>query len=251
MKNIQLTFRALIIAGFFSVISCKDNASSKIKTTENSTHTTEVKDQNPESTQTENTSTDETQSPDGVAFFDAGIRAIEANNMSAAFKEFLAAANEGHALAQFNTGLMYEQGLGTDKNPEEAFLWYNKSANQGNSAAQFNLGVSYENGLGTTIDYTKANEWYRKASLQGDGLAVGNLGMLYMRGQGVEVNQVAGVALLIVSATIDTSPENQARKNISASRSLTPEMIAKAQTLSNEMSTAENILIPLDAYLNN
>ena len=67
-------------------------------------------------------------------------------------------------------------------------------------------------GLATKINFMKANEWYRKASIQGDGLAIGNLGMLYIRGQGVKENKVAGVALLLVSTSLDTSPQNQAEE---------------------------------------
>ena len=107
----------------------------------------------------------------------------------------------------------------------------------------------YENGRGTKIDFAKANEWYRKASVQGDALAIGNLGMLYVRGQGVKENKVAGVALLLMSATLDPSPENHAKRNISATRGLTAEMIAEAQALSGELSSAKNLLVPLDQYL--
>ena len=144
---------------------------------------------------------------------------------------------------------MYEQGIGVSKDEKEAVVWYGKSAAHGNSAAQFNLGVLYENGRGTKIDYTKANELYRKASAQGDPLAIGNLGMLYMRGQGVKENKVAGVALLLVSAYLDSSPQNHAKQNILATRDLTSEMITDAQTLAKEFSTAKNLLVPLDEYL--
>jgi TPR repeat protein len=186
----------------------------------------------------------------GIAHFEAGLKALEANNMPQAFQEFLGAAKEGHSDSQFNVALMYEQGLGVSKNEKEAFFWYGKSASQGNSGAQFNLGVLYENGIGTTIDFAKANEWYRKASEQGDGLAIGNLGMLYIRGQGVQENKVAGMALLLTSAFMDTSPENHARNNITATRGLTTAMFMEAQALSDEMSLAENVLVPLDIYLN-
>ena len=155
------------------------------------------------------------------ANFEAGIAAYEANDLPLAYKEFLAAAEEGHADSQFNVALMYEQGIGVGKDEKEAVVWYGKSAAQGNAAAQFNLGVLYENGRGTEIDFAKANEWYRKASVQGDALAIGNLGMLYVRGQGVKENKVAGVALLLVSATLDPSPENHAKRNIAATRGLT------------------------------
>lgn len=183
------------------------------------------------------------------ANFKAGVQAIDANNMPLAFKNFLIAAKEGHADSQFNVGLMYEKGIGTTKNEKEALIWYNKAAEQGNPGAQFNLGVLYENGIGTPIDYAKANKWYRKAAVQDDGLAIGNLGMLYIRGQGVKENKIAGIALLLLSAAVDQSPENNARKNITATRGLTTAMITEAQTLSDIMGKAPNLLVPLDQYL--
>ncbi len=183
------------------------------------------------------------------AHFKAGIAAYQNNNLPLAYKEFLAAAEEGHADSQFNVALMYEKGIGVDKDEKEAVIWYGKAAGQGNSAAQFNLGVLYENGRGTAVDFAKANEWYRKASVQGDALAIGNLGMLYVRGDGVKENKVAGVALLLMSATQDPSPENNAKRNITGTRGLTPEMVAEAQTLSGELSSAKNLLVPLDQYL--
>jgi TPR repeat protein len=184
-----------------------------------------------------------------VAGFDEGIAAYQANNMPLAYKEFLAAAEEGHSDSQFNVGLMYERGIGVGQDEKEAIVWYRKSAEQGNALAQFNLAVLYEHGRGTAVDFAQANEWYRKASAQGDPLAIGNLGMLYLRGQGVKENTIAGLALLLVSATMDSSPENHARQNIASTRGLTTDMIAAAQTLSNEMSDAENVLVPLDQYL--
>ena len=185
------------------------------------------------------------------ANFKAGVAAIDANNMPLAYKKFLAAAKEGHADSQFNLGVMYEQGIGTTKNDKEALIWYKKAAEQGNSGAQFNLGVLYENGRGTAINFTEANKWYRKAALQGDGLAIGNLGMLYIRAQGVKENKIAGVALLLLSASIDQSPENAAKKNISGTRGLTTAMVTEAQTLSDKMNKAPNLLVPLDQYLKN
>jgi TPR repeat protein len=189
--------------------------------------------------------------PDAVANFEAGIVAYQANDLPLAYKEFLAAAEEGHADSQFNVALMYERGIGVGKDEKDAVVWYGKAASQGNASAQFNLGVLYEHGRGTQVDFAKANEWYRKASVQGDALAIGNLGMLYVRGQGVKENKTAGVALLLVSATQDTSPQNHAKRNIASTRGLSAEMIAAAQSLSGEMSSVKNLLVPLDQYLKN
>ena len=184
-----------------------------------------------------------------MADFEKGIAAYEANDLPLAYKEFRASADEGHADSQFNVALMFERGIGVKKDEKEAVSWYLKSAEKGNGLAQFNLGVMYENGRGAEVDFAKANQWYRKAAVQGDPLAIGNLGMLYIRGDGVEVNKTAGIALLLVSATLDSSPQNNAKQNIAGTKGLTPEIIADAQKLSDELSGAKDLLVPLDKYL--
>jgi TPR repeat protein len=144
---------------------------------------------------------------------------------------------------------MYEQGIGVRKDERQSIVWYRKAAEQGNSNAQFNLAVLYENGRGSAVDFAQANHWYREAVAQGDALAIGNLGMLYMRGQGVQADKIAGLALLLLSATMDNSPQNRARQNVAMTKGLTAKMIAEAQTLMAELSDAENIFVPLDQYL--
>jgi uncharacterized protein len=184
-----------------------------------------------------------------LAGFTEGVAAYEAGNAPLAAKEFRAAAEEGHADSQFNLGLMYEKGIGVNKDEKEAVVWYLKAALQGNAYAQYNLAVLYENGHGVNVDFAQAHQWYRKAAAQGDGLAVGNLGMLYLRGQGVKTDKVAGLALLLLSIQMDSSSENHATQNVSFIKGLTPEIIAEAQTLSLEMGKDKNLLMPLDRYL--
>ncbi len=183
------------------------------------------------------------------AGLEEGVAAYQAGDLPLAFKEFSAVADTGNADGQFNVALMYEQGIGVTKDETQALSWYEKSAQQGNSNAQFNLGVLYENGRGTAVDYAQANQWYRKAAAQGDALAVGNLGMLYMRGDGVKVDKNLGLALLILSATMDNSPANNAKRNIAATKGLTTNMVTTAQALSAELGQAQNLLKPLDQYL--
>lgn len=178
-----------------------------------------------------------------------GVAAYEAGNITLAAKEFRAAAEKGDTNCQYNLALMYEQGIGVEKDAKQAVAWYRKSAEQGNSNAQFNLGVLYENGRGTAVDFAKSNQWYRKAAVQGDALAIGNLGMLYLRGDGVKTNKVAGVALLLQSATMDHSPSNNAKQNIAKTKGLTPETIAAAQALMTKFGNAKNLLVPLDQFL--
>jgi hypothetical protein len=73
--------------------------------------------------------------------------------------------------------------------------------------------------------------------------------MLYIRGDGVKANKVAGVALLLLSASLDPSPENRAKQNLAATRGLTADTIAAAQNLSQKFSQAKNLLEPLDDYV--
>jgi TPR repeat protein len=178
-----------------------------------------------------------------------GVAAYEAGNLPLAAQEFRAAAEKGDADCQFNLALMYEKGMGIAKDEKEAVVWYRKSAEQGNSNAQFNLGVLYENGRGTAVDFALANQWYRKAAVQGDALAIGNLGMLYLRGDGVKVDKVAGVALLVRSATLDRSPENHAKQNLAGAKGMNAGIVTAGQALATEMGEAKNLLVPLDEHL--
>jgi uncharacterized protein len=47
--------------------------------------------------------------------------------------------DQGHADAQFNTGLLYEYGLGVNKDPQTAIAWYRKAAAQGQQGAAAGL----------------------------------------------------------------------------------------------------------------
>jgi TPR repeat protein len=44
---------------------------------------------------------------------------------------------------------------------------YRKLAKQGHATAQFNLGIMYDNGRGVTQDYAKAVHWYRNLPAPG------------------------------------------------------------------------------------
>ena len=95
------------------------------------------------------------------------------------------AAEQGHANAQFNLGVMYGDGWCVPKDDREAALWYRKAAEQGHAGAQSNLGVMYRDGRGVPKDDGEAVLWYRKAAEQGHAGAQSNLGVMYGDGGGV------------------------------------------------------------------
>ncbi len=97
-------------------------------------------------------------------------------------RQYREEADKGEASAQYNMGVLYENGLGVPQDHAEAARWYRKAADQGSTEAQAQIGVLYENGLGVPQDRSEAARWYRKAAEQGNDLAQINLGRLYDNG---------------------------------------------------------------------
>jgi TPR repeat protein len=125
--------------------------------------------------------------------FDKGVAAYLANDYQTAFKEFLPLAEGGDESAQYNIGLMYDNGEGVIQNDAEALKWYRLAADQGNAGAQINLGVMYDQGEGATQNHVEAVKWYRLAADQGNSEAQYNLGNIYRTGDGVIQNDVEAV----------------------------------------------------------
>ena len=93
-------------------------------------------------------------------------------------------AEAGNAEAQFNLGVLYENGRGVARDYSKARKWWEKAAAAGDVKAQNNLGSLYENGLGVEQDYAKAREFYEKAATAGDAKAQYGLGLLWPPGFG-------------------------------------------------------------------
>ena len=95
----------------------------------------------------------------------------------------------GARIAQFNLGMLYEQGKGVKKDHKRAAGWHKLAADAGLADAQFALGYLLEKGTanGTVLDtpdFVGAVHWYSRAANQGFGPAQQNLAQLHMRGQG-------------------------------------------------------------------
>lgn len=88
-------------------------------------------------------------------------------NYVEAVKNFLKAAEQGNAEAQYILGFCYEIGQGVPQDYEEAVKWYRLAAEQGNADAKWQLGCCYERGYGVPKDIDEALKWYRLAAEQG------------------------------------------------------------------------------------
>ncbi len=74
------------------------------------------------------------------ADFQAGLEAAERGDYAKALREWRPLAEQGNADAQYNLGLMYENGWGVAQDYAEAVKWWRLAAEQGRADAQLGLG---------------------------------------------------------------------------------------------------------------
>lgn len=106
-------------------------------------------------------------------------------DLAEAARWYRKAVDQGLREAQFNLGLMYDNGKGVEQDLAVVAKWYRQAANQGLKEAQFNLGVMYDVGEGVPRDYAVAASWHREAAGQGLDTAKFNLGVMYDNGKGM------------------------------------------------------------------
>ncbi len=103
---------------------------------------------------------------DSTSRFNLGFEYYQKEDYEAALVWFKLAAEQGFANAQYNLGVMYDQGQGVAQDYKEAVRWYRKAAEQGHACSQFILGSMYDNGQGVPQDYVQAHMWYNLAASQ-------------------------------------------------------------------------------------
>ena len=77
------------------------------------------------------------------------------------------AAAQGEEASQTRLGMMYNDGLGVERDLERAVQWWQQAARQGNRAAQYLLGVAHHKGAGTNKDRLAAIRFLRASAAQG------------------------------------------------------------------------------------
>ena len=98
------------------------------------------------------------------AGFDEVDAAYQRGDYATVIRELRPLAEQGHAEAQHNLGVMYGNGQGVPRDYAEAVKWYRKAAAQGMAKAQGNLGLMYVDGLGVPQDYVPAHMWFDLAA---------------------------------------------------------------------------------------
>lgn len=167
-----------------------------------------------------------------AADFEAGVAAARAGDYATAMREWRPLAEAGNAEAQFNMGLLYENGLGVPQDGATAALWYRRAAELNDRMAQAYLGEMYAKGLGVPRDDREALRWYERAAERGDSASQYNVGLFYATGRGIAPSDVNAVAWLTVAL------ENGAKQSDlldALKRNMSAESLEKALGLADEV----------------
>lgn len=117
--------------------------------------------------------------------FDKGLNFYTEGNFRTALPLLKKAAEQGHAVAQFTLGLMYDNANGVARDLEQSVYWFQQAAERGVVPAQYSLGLKYVKGDGVAHDAKQAVYWFQQAAERGFALAQYSLGVRYFKGDGV------------------------------------------------------------------
>lgn len=110
------------------------------------------------------------------------------------------AAQQGDLDARMRLGLMFHEGDGVSRDPEQAAHWFRLAASEKLPAGQAALGYLHEQGMGVEQNFAQALTWYREAAGKNHAWAQYRLGMMYRDGRGVPRDNEKAVELLKAAA---------------------------------------------------
>ncbi len=161
-----------------------------------------------------------------------GYDAANKGDYETALREWQPLAEQGHAGAQNNLGVLYKNGFGVPQDYKEALKWFMLSVKQGDAKGQYGLGLLYENGQGVPQDYKEAVKLYRLSAEQGLADAQYNLGIMHYNGQGVPQDDVRAHMWLNLTASNGYDGGAEARDIVA--EKMTSTQIDKAQDLAKK-----------------
>ncbi|NWR54774.1 DELE protein, partial [Bucorvus abyssinicus] len=129
-----------------------------------------------------------------------GIESMRAGRYGMAYTCFKLAADRGYSKAQFNVGLCYEHGRGTEKDLEKAALYYCRAASSGHPMAQYRYArylLRHRPGDGWD-GHQKAVTLLEQAAMSRIIEAQAYLGVFYMRG--LQPKEQRGLKYLLLAA---------------------------------------------------
>ena len=114
-----------------------------------------------------------------LLMFSVPARANDADT----FKAMVALADKGDAEAQYHVGMMHNNGIGTQKDPKQAFVWFQKAAAANDPLGAYKLGCYYAGQFAGVVatDANEALKYKLVAAKAGYALAQNDVAHLYSR----------------------------------------------------------------------
>ncbi len=125
-----------------------------------------------------------------------GAKALSRKNYSEALRNWQRLANEGEAQSQRGLAVLYDSGLGVEKDQVKAAMWLERAADLGDAEAQSMFGIFNMTGRGIPQDFEEARFWLPTALKKGELSAAKYLGTLYLNGAGVTEDRDKGIRLI-------------------------------------------------------
>lgn len=132
--------------------------------------------------------------------YQRGLALGKSGDYAGALPLLQAAADAGHAAAQFTLGSMHSSGQGVAESKAEAKRWFEQAAAQNHPGALYNLGLFHDRGIAVAVDRPLALQYYRRAALAGYGKAAYNAGQLLLLGDGVAADPAEGIRFMQLAA---------------------------------------------------
>jgi TPR repeat protein len=101
-------------------------------------------------------------------------------------------ADQGNCYGEMGYGRALHFGYGVQKNIDQAFVYYERAAARGNARGQNGCGYCFEEGQGVRKDHARAVTYYRQGAEQGNAGAMNNYGCCLRDGVGVQRDEVSG-----------------------------------------------------------
>jgi TPR repeat protein len=114
------------------------------------------------------------------------------------------AADQGHAIAQFNLGMCYEHGKGVRYDIGEAVALYLLAIAGGHVLSNLSLGLCFENGRGVPLDRAEAERLYQRSGFApaAHALTSASIGTLDSATTGPSSGMTPAVALQLTSDAV-------------------------------------------------
>jgi len=136
----------------------------------------------------------------GLSNYSLGVEAYRQGEFRRAFDAWSLGAYEGDAEAQYNLGVLYLEGRGVERNPEQAHGWFLRAAEKGHLEAQYNLGHMALSGMGMEKNTEQALHWWRQAAEGGYPQAQFNYGRALFTAKGKMQDKSLGLLMITKAA---------------------------------------------------